>query len=484
MLQLVARPFRSNIQSRASCSSWCNPAGRRSESHPSTPRISRLQIAPTRHSAVVYPVGVNRAVRLVAIVVLLLALLPIQASPAQRVLVVAFDSVIAPITVEVLEKAIREAERQNAGLILIRIDTPGGLLDATREVVSKMLASPVPIVTYVAPSGARAASAGFFILQAGDVAAMAPGTNTGAATPVASGQQMDETMRKKLQSDTAAWLRSIVSQRGRNAPLAEKTVLEARSFTETEALENKLIELIAKNQQELLAQLDGREVRRFDGSAATLQTAHAEVIEYQPKVRERILTAISDPNIAFLLLILGALGIYIEFSSPGLIFPGVAGGILLVLGLFALSVLPINWLGVTLIVLALALFALEAVYTSHGILAAGGATAMILGALLLIEGPPEIRIRLITAVAVALPFSLITVFLLSLAMRAHRRKVMTGGRGMIDEIGEARTALTPEGKVFVKGEYWDAISSTPVEPGAQVRVVGIEGLRLRVEPVS
>ncbi len=418
-----------------------------------------------------------------ALVLVLASSLLLTSQPSSKVVSFSIDGVVAPITGEILTKAIEMAERENARLLLVRLDTPGGLLDATRTMVSKMSGGRIPVVTWVGPMGARAASAGFFLLEAGDVAAMAPGTNTGAASPIVLGQEMDETMRHKVENDTAAWLRSIVSRRGRNAALAEETVFKARSFSEKEALDSNLIELIAKDENDLLSKLDGREITRFDGTRVRLQTAGAQIVKYEAPLRERILWSISNPNIAFLLLILGALGVYVEFTHPGLIFPGVIGGILVLVGLFALSVLPINALGVALLLLSLLLFALEAIFTSHGILGAGGAVAMVLGAMLLVEGPPALRIHFATAVALALPFSLITVFLASLAVRAHRRKVMTGDVGMIGEIGEARTPLTPKGKVFVHGEYWDAESPVPVVPGTRVRVVAVEGLLLRVEPI-
>ncbi|MEO8658216.1 MAG: nodulation protein NfeD [Bryobacteraceae bacterium] len=401
-----------------------------------------------------------------------------------KVMTVTVDRIIAPVTAGILDQALDKANNEHADLVLIRLNTPGGLLDASRSIVARMVASNVPIAVWVGPSGARAASAGFFLLEAADIAAMAPGTNTGAASPVLLGQEMDQTMRHKVENDTTAWLRSVVNRRGRNAALAEATVLKAQAFTETEALKEHLIEIVARDEADLLRQLDGRQITRFDGATATLHTANAQVIAFEPGIRERVLWAISDPNIAFLLLILGALGLYVEFTHPGLVAPGVAGGILLVLGLFALSVLPIRWLGVALLLLSVVLFVLEALYTSHGVLGVGGAISLVMGAVLLIDGPPEMRIQLVTALAVALPFSLITVFLASLAVRAHRRKVLTGDSGMIGEIGKAWTALGPSGKVFVHGEYWDADSDTVVPLGSQVRVVAVEGLRLRVQPLT
>jgi len=400
-----------------------------------------------------------------------------------RVISIDFDGVMHPVTVEILTHAIDQAQRENAEMLLIRLNTPGGLLEATRQINEKIIASPVPVVTYVAPSGGRAASAGFFILLAGDVAAMAPSTNTGAASPVLLGQQMDQVMRKKVESDSAASLRSLAAKRGRNAELAEKAVLEAKSFTDKEALEQKLIDVIARDDRHLLEVLNGREITRFDGSKKTLKLAGAEIVAYEPTRREQLVKSISDPNIALVLLVLGALGIYIEFTSPGLIVPGVAGGILVLLGLSALSVLPISWLGAALLVLAVALFILEAKIASHGILGAGGAVAMILGALLLIDSPlPEMRVRLGTAIGITLPFAIITVFLLSLVLRARAAKVTTGSAGLVDEIGNTHTPLVPKGKVFVHGEFWDAVSSKPVDSGVEVRVVAVDGLLLKVEP--
>ena len=392
------------------------------------------------------------------------------------------DQVVHPVTVEILGRAIDQAQREGAQLVLIRLNTPGGLMDASRRAIEKIVASPVPVVTFVTPSGGRAASAGFFLLEAGDVAAMAPGTNTGAASPVAIGVEMDQVMRRKVESDAAASLRSLTAKRGRNSALAEKTVLEAKSFTEKEALDNKLIELIANDERGLLDALNGREITRFDGTKVRLALGGAEIVVYQKTTRESLVAAISDPNIAFVLLILGALGLYLEFTHPGLILPGVAGGILVLLGLAALSVVPINWGGVALLILAVTLFILEAKFASHGILGAGGAVAMVLGALLLVEGPPEMRIRLGTAVGVTLPFALITVFLLSLVLKARANKVVTGEAGMIGEEGVARTALRPRGTIFVHGELWDAVSSAEVEAGSRVRVVAVEGLTLQVEP--
>jgi membrane-bound serine protease (ClpP class) len=422
--------------------------------------------------------------RKTALIVGLLCALRAQGA-VNKVVAVDVDGVVHPITVEIVSHALEQAQRENAELLLLRLNTPGGLFEATRQIVEKMLASPVPVVTFVTPSGGRAASAGFFLLQAGDVAAMAAGTRTGAASPVMLGGEMDKIMREKVQSDAAAFMRSIATKRGRNPGLAEKAVLEARSFTDKEALDNRLVDLVVRDEAELLAKLNGREITRFDGRKLRLALEHPAVVTYERSLREEILAAIADPNIALALLVLGALGVYIEFSSPGLIVPGVLGGILVLLGLSALAVLPINWVGVGLLVLALILFVLEAKLGSHGILAAGGAVSMVLGALLLIESPlPEMRIKFSVAVGLALPFALITSFLVTLVVRARTRKVTTGAAGMIDEVGVAYTSLTPAGKVFVHGEFWDAVSSEPVEAGKAVKIVEVRGLTLKVEPAD
>jgi membrane-bound serine protease (ClpP class) len=398
-----------------------------------------------------------------------------------RVVAVSIEGDIHPITVEIVGHAIERAQSENAAMLLVRINTPGGLLDATRQVIQKLDASPIPVVTYVEPSGARGASAGFFVLEAGDVAAMAPGTNTGASSPVMMVGQMDQVMRNKVENDAAAMLRSMMSRRGRNSDVGEQTIRQAKSFTEKEALDQKLIELIANSEQQLFEQLNGREITRWDGRKLTLHLAGASVTEAKRTLREQVIGAIADPNIGFILMVLGVLGIYVEFTSPGLIFPGIAGAILALLGLSSLSILPINWAGVGLLVLSLALFVLEAKFASHGMLGIGGTISMVLGALLLVNGPPDMRIHLSTALAVALPFAAITMFLVSMVIKARQNKVLTGAEGMIGELGIARTALEPEGQVLVRGEYWHAIAASSIPAGAQVRVKAVAGLKLKVE---
>ena len=416
---------------------------------------------------------------------ILLALTAQAASAPPKVIAVDVDGVVHPITVEIVASAIAQAKRQNAALVLVRLNTPGGLMDAMEQTIEEMLASPVPVVTYVTPSGGRAASAGFFLLGAGDVAAMAPSTRTGAAHPVAMTGEMDAVMAQKVENDAAAGLRSLCVKRGRNAELAETAIRQSKSFTEREALDQHLIDLIAPNEQQLLSDLDGRAVTRIDGRTQTLDTAGAEIEVYQLTMRQRIVSSIADPNIALVLLVVGALCIYLELNSPGLIVPGVVGVILVLLGLSAISVLPINWMGAALLLSAFGMFVLEAKFGTHGILATGGAVAMVLGAVMLVDSPvPEMRVHWGTAIALALPFSAITVFLLSLALRARRNKVATGSEGIIGETGAAVTELAPEGKIFVHGEYWDAVSSRPVAIGARVRVTAIDKLKLTVEPLA
>ncbi len=392
---------------------------------------------------------------------------------------------VHPITTEILGSAIGQAARDGDALVIVKLDTPGGLFEAMRESMAKIETSRVPVVTYVAPQGARAASAGFFILEAGDVAAMAPGTNTGAAHPVILGGQMDPVMKEKLENDAAAALRSVTGQRGRNVQLAETAVRQSKSFTEHEALDGHLIEIIARDENDLLAQLDGRRVKRFNGVATVLHCAGASIRHYERTPRQSVLSSVSDPNIALILLALGVLGIYVEFAAPGLIFPGVIGSILAVVGLAALSVLPLNWLGVTLVLLALILFALEMKFVSHGILSAGAAVALVLGATMLVDSPlPEMRIHLATALSVAAPLAIITALLVTLAMRARRSKVVTGAEGMIGLLGIAIEDLIPDGRIMVRGENWQARSAAPVTRGTRVKVRGVEDLLLRVEPAE
>ncbi len=395
------------------------------------------------------------------------------------------DRVVHPLTAEIVGQGLAQAEHDNAAAVLIRLNTPGGLLSATQQIIQKIIASRVPVITYVTPSGGRAASAGFMILIAGDVAAMAPGTNTGAAHPVLMNGQMDEVMKQKVGNDAAAAVRAMAQKRGRNAEIAEQAVLESKAFTEQEALDDHLIDVVADDVPGLLRQLDGRTITRFHGEQQTLHLANAVTYPFELTLRQRTLLPLTDPGLAFMLLILGLLGVYIEFTHPGLIFPGVAGGIVVIISLMALSLLPINWAGAALIGLGLACFILEATVTSGGILATGGVIAMVLGTVLLIDTDvPELSIGWGTAVAVTLPFALITIFLLRLAVKSFRYKVATGAESMVGEIGVARTDIHATGRVFVHGEWWNAQSEQPIASGAKVRIVGIDGLLLTVAAVA
>ena len=405
---------------------------------------------------------------------------------ARGVVKIRLDDTIQPVSDEYIGRAIEQARQTNADAVLIELRTPGGLADSTRSIIEKILASPVPVIVYVAPSGARAASAGFFILEAADVAAMAPGTNTGAAHPVnLGGEKMDDVMKQKVENDSAAFMRSFVGPRGRNVALAESAVRESKSFTDKEALDQHLIDYVARDQDDLFKQIEGKPIKRFDGRTTTLNVVGAPVVELQMTVKQRILDFLLDPNIAFLVLAVGALALYAEFNHPGAILPGVVGVVFILLALFALNLLPTRYASFTLIMAAFVMFALEAKFATHGVLGIAGIALMTIGGLLLVDGPiPELRVKLWTALSVSIPLGAITVFLMSIALKARRNKVVTGKQGMIGSVGEARTDIDPEGKVFVQGELWNAHAPSRVQMGEQVVVKKIEGLELEVEKVT
>jgi len=421
-----------------------------------------------------------------AVVLLVAALLLAPALARADVLKIEVRDTIHPISDEFIGRALDQAARDHDEAVIIELSTPGGLLDSTRSIIEKILASPVPVIVYVAPSGARAASAGFFILESADVAAMAPGTNTGAAHPVVfGGEKMDDVMKAKMENDAAAFMRSFVSKRGRNLELAESAVRQSKSFTDQEALKEHLIDVIAADVPDLLKQLDGRKLTRFNGSTTVLHLANQRVQSLEMSLKQRILDFIMDPNVAFVLFAIGMLALYVEFNHPGAIVPGVVGFIFVLLAIFAFNILPTRHAALILIVAAFVMFILDAKFATHGALTVGGIALMILGALLLVDAPiPEMRVRLVTALAVSVPIGLITVFLVGLVIKARRSKVVTGSQGLIGEIGVAQSALQPEGKVFVHGELWDAVSSANVAPGERVLVKRIDGLRLSVEPVK
>jgi len=401
-----------------------------------------------------------------------------------RVIVVHLNDTIQPISADYMARGLDEGAAQHANAVLIEINTPGGLLDSMRQMVSKVIASPVPVIVYVAPSGSRAGSAGFFLLEAADVAAMAPGTNAGAAHPVVEGAKIDDTMKQKLENDTAAFLRSYVARRGRNVQAAEDAVRSSKSYSDQEALQLKLIDLVAPDDATLLNDIDGRTITRFDGSKTVLHTRGAQLVVVDPTLREEILDRLTDPNLAVLVLLVGGLLIYVEFNTPGTIIPGTLGTILVLLALFGLNLLPVRYTSVMLLVAAFALLILEAHFATHGVLAAAGILCLVIGALTLVDGTiPELRVHLATALSAGLAFGLITVFLLRLALRARRSKVLMGGDAMIGQIAVVTQTLAPSGQVMVNGELWQAESATPVALGEQVRVRGLRDLTLLVERV-
>ena len=414
---------------------------------------------------------------------LLLVLIATSANAA--VLRVAVSDMIHPISDEYIGRALAAAARAHDDAVVIELRTPGGLLDSTRSIVEKIMTSPVPVIVYVAPTGSTAASAGFFVLESADIAAMAPGTNTGASHPVLLGEKMDDIMKAKMENDAAAFMRSIATRRGRNVGVAESAVRQSKSFTEQEALSQKLIDVVAADLPSLLRAVNGRSVKLYNGATVTLHVAGTPVTTYEMTLKERILSKLMDPNLAFMLFVLGGLAIFAEFNHPGAVVPGVVGLISILLALFALNLLPTRYAALALLIAAFVLFALEAKYATHGVLGIGGIVCMIFGALFLVDGPiPEMRVHLITAIGVSVPLGLIAIFLTTLVLRARRNRVVTGTEGMIGEVGVARTELMPTGKVFVHGELWNATARREVPRGARVRVSAIDGLQLIVEPAE
>ena len=398
---------------------------------------------------------------------------------------------IQPISAGRLERAIAQADRDHASALLVELDTPGGLLDSTRRMVGAMLASHVPVIIYVAPAGVRAASAGFFLLEAADVAAMAPETNTGAAHPVLESGTPDDTMKQKMENDAAAFLRSYAARRGHNVEVAETAVRASKSFSADEALDQKLIDIIAPDEVHLLAALDGRTITRIvDGQPAT-QTLHlrnATIVTLQPTLREQLLGRLANPNIALLLLVGGALLIYLEFNVPGTIVPGALGTVMVLLSVFALDLLPIRHTAVLLLLAAATLMLLEVKFASHGVLAIAGIACLAFGTLTLIDAPiPEMAIQPMLAISLCIGFGIITVILLRVAMRAQRNKALTGPAALVGSLGTAMEPLwlkdtAPIGRILVRGELWEATASEPVPEKASVRVTGFHEDILEVQP--
>lgn len=399
-----------------------------------------------------------------------------------RVLVVTLDGAVSPITAEALERAVDRAEREGYRALVVEIDTPGGLMTSMRDMIKVMLRSEVPVVTWVAPGGARAASAGVFVTMAGDVAAMAPGTNIGAASPVTmGGGQLDSTMAHKMMNDAAAFAKTVAAQRGRNVEWAESAVRQAVSVPEDEAVKLHVVDFVAATLPDLLAKADGRTWRRGE-LTRTLALKGLPTDRILPGFRQRVLSVIDDPNVAYILLALGFYGTLFELQNPGAILPGVVGGICLILAFFSLSTLPINTAGVALLVLGLVFFIAEIKVASHGVLAAGGVLSLLLGSLLLFKDGVAVAWPLI--LGVTLSTTLFFVFVIGFALRARRAPVTTGSGALRGVHGRALGRLAPDGQVEVRGEIWKAEAETPVNPGAEIVVTDVRQLTLRVRPAS
>lgn len=414
-----------------------------------------------------------------------------ERSTGPFVLELKVDGEVGPILATYIDEGLADAAKRKASLALITMDTPGGLSDSMKDIVQRILVSPVPVAVYVSPTGARGASAGFYILLSADIAAMAPGTHAGAASPIIAiggfPQQIDEVFRRKINQDAMAFLRSFTERRGRNPELAEKAITESKAFTEKEALDGKMIDLIAKSPEDLLQQLDGRTIARFDGTKVTLALKNPVRTPFELSARQKFLSRIVEPDVFFVLLILGVLGLYTEFTHPGVVAPGVIGGICLILALYAMHFLPVNLAGLLLIGLSLAFFILEAKTPTHGVLAFGGVVSMFLGAIFLIRSPLTAGgVSLGVAFAATVPFGIIAVVLMRLVLRSRKWKTATGREELIGSSGTVTEALQTggEGMVRVHGELWQAVSSQPVQEGKTVRVTRVEGLKLHVEPVE
>ncbi|GAB4323567.1 MAG: nodulation protein NfeD [Candidatus Zixiibacteriota bacterium] len=415
------------------------------------------------------------------LLVIVLMSAPVQAQDAY---VITIDGAIGPVTDMVIENAIEKAEDEGAAVLIIQLDTPGGLVSTTKEINQSILNSNVPVVVYVAPSGASATSAGVFILASGHFAVMAPGTNAGAAHPVVMQGEMDSTMSKKAENDAAAHIRSLAERRGRNADWYERAVRESESLTATQALDSNVIDFIAESVTDLLDSLDGRTAELPRG-VDTLHTAGARVNEIELTWREKLLNVITDPNIAYILMSIGWLGILMELYNPGAIFPGVIGTICLILGFYALQTLPIDYAGLALIGLAIIMFILELKIVSHGVLGLGGTISLLIGSLMLIDSPdPAMDISLSVILAVVGTTVAFFLFAFFLIMKARTSRPTTGEEGMIGLIGTAKQTFDKEGMIYVAGEYWTAETSAPVTEGAKVEVTGKKGTRLIVKPLS
>ncbi|MBN1253905.1 MAG: nodulation protein NfeD [Deltaproteobacteria bacterium] len=392
------------------------------------------------------------------------------------------DASINPATAGYIVKGIDKAEQEGASCLVIQLDTPGGLMDSMRSIVKRILSAKIPIIVYVAPSGSRAGSAGVFITLAGHIAAMAPGTNIGAAHPVNMGEEIDETMEAKILNDTVAYIRTIAKQRGKNEQWAEQAVRESVSIKEDEALKLGVIDLISPSLEDLLSKVDGRQIVIAPGTELTLTTKGAEVKNIPMSFRDKLLSILSNPNIVYILFMLGVFGILAEFSRPGAIFPGVIGGICLILAFFSFQSLPINYAGIALILLGVVMFIAEIKITSYGILSIGGVISILLGSIMLIDSPAEfLRISFVNVILPVVIFSsALFLFALIMVVRAHRRRPTTGREGLIGGRGIAKTDLKPEGFVEIRGELWNAVAEETIKAGEKIQVKEMEGMQVKV----
>ena len=416
--------------------------------------------------------------------ILCLIITDISAAQAGEFVVATYEGVINPVAAEYLHDALASAQSSGAHGLIVKLDTPGGLDTSMRLIVKDITSSPLPVIVFVAPSGGRAASAGVFVTMAAHVAAMAPGTNIGAAHPVAlGGGEMDKTMKEKVENDSVAYIKSIAEQHGRNVSWAEDAVRKSLSVTEQEALKLKIVELIAEDIPALLKQLNGRKITVPTGSV-TLATEAATTREYPMGVRLELLKALSDPNIAYLLMTIGTIGILAELYNPGAILPGIVGTISLILAFYSLQSLPVNYAGVLLFILGIVFFILEATVTSYGLLAIGGVISMLFGSLMLIKSDAEFfQISRAVIIPVIITTATVSLFIVGMGIRAMHRPPQTGSEGMIGSIGIAKTALRPDGKLAIHGELWDAVSDAPAEAGTPAKILRVEGLTLHVTPV-
>ena len=456
--------------------------------------MSTSPLPPTRHrrkhrAAAALPSGAALTLAVQALVVAALPLAAAATAPAPppaAVVVAHLDTIIHPVAAEFVAKTLAHADAEHANAVVLEIDTPGGLMTSMGDITRAILQAKTPVVCWVGPQGARAASAGFYVLMSCDVAAMAPGTNTGAAHPVGGqGEDIAGTMGKKVEQDAAAQIRSLAARHGRNVELAQSAVVDSKSFTADEALQGKLVELVSPSLPALLQAINGRAVKKGEGAAAPLHTAGARLDEVEMGKVQRFLAVLAHPNVAYLLLAIGMLGLYFEIATPGAVLPGVLGATCLVLGFYALSVLPVSYAGVALLLLAALFFLAEIKITSYGLLTVAGTICLVLGSLMLFESPePALQVSRSIIAGVAASAVVIALFLMTLVVKVHRSPVSTGAAGLVGERGVARSALQPRGRVFVHGELWAAVSEPQAEAGAAVEVVAMDGMTMRVRPLE